>query len=228
MPTSLSATVQWIDLPGVNAYIVDDEGTRTLVDAGMPWHRRRLGHEIAAALGSVGDVDRILITHFDPDHVGALGRIDHLDAPIHVGEIDAPYLTGDRRPSWTDRKGALQRALEFWRRRPENPIEAVADGDTIGSFTAYHTPGHTSGHTVFVSEGLGVAVLGDLVYEIAGELRPPRAALSEDPGTARRSVIDLAERVPDFEVAAVGHGTPFKRDGSKRLGAAADRLRSLA
>lgn len=221
MVTTLTDDVWWVDLQGTNAFLVDD-GALTLVDAGMPWHSSRLARAISQ-VGSVGDIERVLVTHFDIDHVGGLGRLGGLDATVHVGVEDAPYLRSEERPPWGNRKGLLQRALDVTRTTPDLPVEPVEDGDTVGSFTAYRTPGHTPGHTAFVSEDLSVGLLGDLVVESGGRYELPAWYLNYDQSRARDSLVDFADRAPDFAVACQGHGTPFVDRGSGRVTDAAQR-----
>jgi glyoxylase-like metal-dependent hydrolase (beta-lactamase superfamily II) len=98
--------------------------------------------------------------------VGALGRLDGLDATVYVREPDASYLTGSARPPWDNGKGALQRALDIFGSTPSLPVETVEDGDTVGPFTAYATPGHSPGRTAFVSEAHDVGFLCDILSKL--------------------------------------------------------------
>jgi glyoxylase-like metal-dependent hydrolase (beta-lactamase superfamily II) len=93
----------------------------------------------------------------------------------------------------------------------------VADGETVGSFTAYHTPGHTPGHVAYVSEELDVALLGDLVRERRGALVHSPWLMSYDAEAVRRSVRRLVERGPAFSAACLGHGHPLREGGSAAL-----------
>lgn len=224
MGSKLREQVWWIDLVGVNAYLVDDGGTITLVDAGSPWDRRKVQRAITEVAGSVSAVDRILLTHYDIDHVGTLGRLEALDAPIYVGRADQPYLTGEKKPSWRIQKEAFQRAVDWLRKPPSLPVKPVDDGDEIGSFTAYHAPGHTPGHTVFVSEALSVGFLGDLVRESGGKYVVPPRVICHDYEQIKRDILRLAEELPEFEAGCQGHGVPFKEHGWDRLVECASRV----
>ncbi|WP_327053230.1 MBL fold metallo-hydrolase [Halomicrococcus gelatinilyticus] len=224
MATELAAGVWWLDLGNVNCYLADDDDTLTLVDAGTPFDRRDVTTGVRDAGYGVSDIERVLVTHYDFDHVGALARLPDLDATVHVGDPDAAFLTGERRPDWHNHKGALQRATGPLLSTPDLPVEVVADGDEVGSFTAYHAPGHTPGHVVYVSEALDVAFLGDLVRERDGELAASPWVVSYDTDAVTESVRSLADRLPAFSVAAMGHGVPFVRDGSERLADLAARL----
>jgi glyoxylase-like metal-dependent hydrolase (beta-lactamase superfamily II) len=224
MVTELADGVWWYDFRGVNAYLVDDGGTLTLVDSGTPLARRRLILGLDEAGYDPSDVDRVLLTHYDPDHVGGIGRLDWLDTTVYVGSLDRPLVTGEQRPSVRSRKGLVQRFSGPLLSAPSADVEAVEDGDTVGSFTVYHTPGHTRGHVCYISESLSVAFLGDLVREEDGRLEPSPWVLSEDRTQVEESIRRLAEEAPPFEVAAMGHGVPFVENGSERLAELVDRL----
>jgi len=222
MVTELADGVWWIDLPSVNAYLVDDAGTLTLVDAGLPGDDGRLIRALGETNHSLTDVERVLVTHYDIDHVGTLGKLG-LDAEVYAGREDAAFLAGERSPPATNHKGLFQRATGIL--APTYPdVTPIDDGETVGSFTAYHTPGHTPGHTAYVSEALPVAFLGDLVREVDGDLEPAPWVISYDTGEVAESIRRLVDADLAFEVAAMGHGIPFVRDGSELLEALTDRL----
>ncbi len=210
-----SATAWQLDLIGVNAFLVAD-GTVTLVDTGTPWGVSRLVREIERTGHAVSDIDRVLLTHYDIDHVGGLGGLD-LDVPVYLGMPDRGFLTGRERPSLSTPKGVLHRVVGPFLRDRDRVIETVEDGDEIGSFTAYHTPGHTPGHMAYLSESLSIGFLGDLVIERKGELVPSPWYLSYDADQVADSIHDLADRQPPVETVGVGHGVPFLKNGSVRL-----------
>lgn len=222
MVTRLAPNVWWIDLTGVNAYVVNDGGTLTLVDTGFPWQAGRVAKAITSVGDALGDVDRVLLTHFDFDHVGGLGKLDAIDAPVYIGRTDKPHLTGEDRPSILSPKGLFQRATDVWRPASSLPVEAVDDGDEIGSFTAYSAPGHTPGHTVYVSTELSAAMLGDAVREADGDLEVPPWFICESYTQTKETVRELSATLPAFDIACPGHGVPFSEAGSDRLRACAE------
>ena len=101
-----------LDLGMVNAYLVDT-GETTLVDAGTPNAVEDLRGELDEAGYHARDIDRVLITHFDLDHVGTLAHMT-FDCPIYAMEPDASYLDGTRKPPLSNHKGVLQRLTDFW------------------------------------------------------------------------------------------------------------------
>jgi glyoxylase-like metal-dependent hydrolase (beta-lactamase superfamily II) len=98
----------------------------------------------------------------------------------------------------------------------------VEDGDQIGKFGAFHTPGHNPGHTVYVHEELGAAFLGDLVWSEDGKLTIPIWFDSYDMDEVRESVRWFAAESPPFEVACVAHGGPMVEGGHGALQELAD------
>jgi len=238
MVTELGPGVWWLDLGSVNAYLVDDSGTQrsemrddgengaseggsdegglTLIDAGTPRDAGAIARGISDAGHAVGDVERVLVTHYDLDHVGALSRLRGLDCPVSVGAADAGLLRGEH-PNWANRKGALQFVTDPLVGEPDLDIEPIEDGTRIGGFRAYHTPGHTPGHVTYVNEARSAAFLGDLVMEKDGRLRPSPWFISYDTGEVAGSIAALANRAGEFEICGMGHGVPFVRGGSDRL-----------
>lgn len=205
-------------LPAVNAYLLDD-GDLTLVDAGMPMDASRIHGYVDATGHSLADVDRVLLTHYDFDHVGGLASLSTLglDAPVYVADPDAEYLTGEARPPVGNRKGLFQRVVGLLLTKPDLPVTRVEDGDTIGSFTAFRTPGHTPGHTSYVHEDYRVAFLGDMVRTEGGALHPSPRRFTYDVERNRRSIREFTERVPPFDVGVVGHGDPLLERGREKL-----------
>lgn len=72
--TPLAEGVWWVRLRGaepggVNAYLVNDRGTLTLVDAGIPWDAPRLKEGLACIGATVSDVDRVLVTHYQFERI---------------------------------------------------------------------------------------------------------------------------------------------------------------
>ncbi|WP_227357006.1 MBL fold metallo-hydrolase [Haladaptatus salinisoli] len=211
-----------VPVVGANAFLVDD-GEVTLVDAGLP--RRGLRRELRDAGYGPGAVDRALVTHYDVDHVGGLGDLPDLDAPVFVGERDAALLSGAYDPPLFHHKGAFHRLSRALVPIPAHlDVRPLEDGARVGGFTAYHTPGHNPGHTAYVHDDLGVGLLGDLAWERGGALTPPKWWDSYDTREIRRSIRRFARSVPSVEVLCMGHGTPIRAGGSEALSALASRV----
>ena len=224
MATEIADGVWRFDCRGVNAYLVFDD-VPTLVDAGTPWDEAAIRRGLDEAGIGVSEVGRVLLTHYDLDHVGTLASLaPELDAPVRAYGFDAQLLRGARSPPIRNHKGLIQRLGGLVTDSADLDVVGVRDGEAVGSFTAYHTPGHTPGHVAYVSEDLGVALLGDLVSASDGGLEPSGWLISYDTGEVATSVRGLAERAPPFEVACIGHGDPITSGGSDALAALARRI----
>ncbi|MFQ3285297.1 MAG: glyoxylase-like metal-dependent hydrolase (beta-lactamase superfamily II) [Natronomonas sp.] len=205
--------VAWPEPIGANAYLVDD-GEVTLIDAGPPLPRRSLDGEIRAAGYALGDIDRVLLTHYDIDHVGGLARVD-LCVPIYIGALDRRLVRRSWSPPWTHHKGAFHRLVRRVYSLSGADLRGVTDGDRIGGFLAFHTPGHNPGHTVYLHADSEAAMLGDLVWNTAEGFVVPPWVDSYDPGRIVDSVARIAEQ--RFEAACVGHGPPLAGGGREAL-----------
>lgn len=216
-----------------NAYLIDDaiepetgergEGDVTLVDSGLRYSRRSLRGELDDAGYAPNDIDRVLLTHYDLDHTGGLDTVS-LDCPVYLGERDIALIEGRWSIPVTHHKGLFHRfARRVFPLPDDTDLRSVSDTDRIGRFTAYHTPGHNPGHTVYIHDA-GVGFLGDLVWESDGELTTPFWGDSYDMRRLRENVIDLAGRCPPFDLACMGHGEPLVKNGSEQLQTLADQL----
>lgn len=205
--------VAWPEPIGANAYLVDD-GDVTLVDAGLPIPRRSLAGELEAAGYASEDLDRVLLTHYDVDHVGGLSRLD-VDVPVYLGVDDVGLVRRSWSPPVLHHKGAFHRLARRFFTLGSRDLRPIEDGDHLGGFRAIHTPGHNPGHTVFLHDGTGVAFLGDLAWEADGRLVSPPWLDSYDTDVLAESI----ERVADesFDHACVGHGEPVSPGGDAAL-----------
>ena len=98
MLTELRDGVWWYECKGVNAYLLaDDDDGLTVVDTGTPFDAARVEGAVDAAGYDLEAVSRVLLTHYDFDHVGSAAELT-VDALVHVGGEDADLVTGERRP----------------------------------------------------------------------------------------------------------------------------------
>ncbi|WP_284009352.1 MBL fold metallo-hydrolase [Haloarcula pelagica] len=207
-----------------NAYLVDERrldgpgDALTLVDTGLWWNEPTIVDELGGLGVGPADLDRVLLTHYDLDHVGGLNRlVPEFDGPVGVGSDDLALLAGRTDPELFHHKGLFHRASRRLFSLPDLDIEGVDDGQTVGGFTVYHTPGHNPGHVVYHHDATSTMFLGDLVWGEDGGLTTPFWGDSYDMAQLRESVGDLARTVPEFDVAAMGHGTPVTTDGGGAL-----------
>jgi glyoxylase-like metal-dependent hydrolase (beta-lactamase superfamily II) len=118
---------------GTNTYLFEDSDGMVVVDPGP----EDPGHVDAIMAATGGEIVRILLTHAHRDHLGALA-----DLKARTGARVASFHAS------TDPAYA--------------PNIGLVDGDTIGSLTAVHTPGHAMDHICFARAD-GILFSGDHV-----------------------------------------------------------------
>lgn len=228
MSEELASGVWAISCRGVHAYLVEDGESLVLVDAGTPWDADAVREGVMDAGFALADVDRVLVTHYDLDHVGALAALDEdLSATVYASDADGRILTAERKPPLRGLKAVLTRFVTIpLVERPSLEVRFVGEGDTVGSFETFETPGHTPGHLCYVSEELGVGLLGDLVRGNAdGTLGRVPWVVDGNRRRAGESIREFDERTPAFEVACMGHGDPLPEGGRDAVRALAAELR---
>jgi glyoxylase-like metal-dependent hydrolase (beta-lactamase superfamily II) len=171
-------------LRAVNIYAIRDGDGLVMIDSGWALAEARdLLEQAVKALGaSLADIRRFLVTHVHRDHYTmAVAIRREFGTRVALGAGEAGTLRVVQRPEDHGallrplrRGGAADLAREFARlpedHRPEDwadPdewIEAPADISLVsGTLRAYHTPGHTRGHVVFVDAGRDMMFAGDHV-----------------------------------------------------------------
>lgn len=108
------------------------------------------------------EIEKILITHGHADHAGAADELrERLGVPIEGPHIDDKFWIDDIPTSSAKYGFAGGRAFESDR--------WLVGGDrvTVGevTFDVYHCPGHTPGHVVFHQPDVGVAFVGDVLFQ---------------------------------------------------------------
>jgi len=193
-----------------------------LVDAGFAGQLPLFKEAIAQAGHGIGNVEGILVTHHDRDHIGALPKFadllgDRLQVLAHKaerayvdgevrfdkkaapGEGDIPVPPGERPSS---RRGTC--VLQDGERLPE-----------FGGIVVVHTPGHTPGHACYYLEKSRILVVGDALNAVEGELSGPNPIHTHDLDLALRSL----ERLGRYPVRGVAcyHGGYVEGDPQERI-----------
>ncbi len=212
-----------------SAYLLADRGV--VIDPGPPTDRAWADLEVGLDRTglTVEDLEYVLVTHWHADHAGLAPRLAEVaDATLAMGADDAP-LIGEY---GTERRRRLERdaaTLADWG-VPEEAIEAVTsgdapspipdrfpvepleDGDAVGGLEALATPGHTVGHTSFVTDDaviVGDAVLPTYTPNVGGSDTRTRG---DDPLGTFLETGDRLEALAETHTLLPGHGTRLDAD----------------
>ncbi len=190
----------------------DDDGSVTLVDAGL----RGATGGLVRALASIGkeprDVRRILLTHAHFDHTGGAARLRaKTGARVHVHESDVDFVRLGRRPPVSAGRPLARVLAHATMAPPRCPVDVTfAEGDVIpvaGGIRVLHTPGHTPGHASFLHQRSGVLVTGDALFNFFDRIAYSFALFCSDFRMSEETADRLAE--VEYEVAAFTHGPPI-------------------
>jgi glyoxylase-like metal-dependent hydrolase (beta-lactamase superfamily II) len=209
----------------VGWYVLDVDGSLTVVDCGFAGYFDQLGAGLAELGRPLDAVAAVVLTHYHSDHVGSAERIrTEAGAAVFAPQRDTAGVQGGRVPL----PGGM--AANLWRPRmmrymahalrnggakvtPVRDVKSYGDREVLdvpGALRAVHTPGHTAGHCALLSEDAGVLFAGDSLATVSfldGRLGPQLVAFNEDATAARQSLWRLEEL--SASVVVVGHGRPF-------------------
>jgi hydroxyacylglutathione hydrolase len=218
--TEILKGVHYVDGSNANSYLVEeDDGTFTLVDAGMQADGKRILEFITSKLNrKPSDVKTIVVTHCHVDHVRGLGALKAATGgSVAVHEADADFVSGKARyPSPGGAMGfAFRMVSPIFRTTPVEPDQRLKEGDAIGRFVVIHTPGHTPGSISLFDGQSKVLFVGDTARFLKGKLEGPPPQFTPRMDQARASIERLSAF--DFEVMLSGHGEPLISSEAPRM-----------
>lgn len=193
-----------------NVFLIKDAGaTWTMIDAGLPGASPRVEAYLKAHRIEPRSIQRILLTHLHRDHTGGLkAAVALTGAKTYAHWIEAGFLAGH--PPY-DGPGAP----------PTEPIavdEILKDGDPVdagGGLIAYHTPGHTAGHTAYYQPERRILFSGDLFFGLPNGLSLTLPEYTLHTGTAQVS----ARRVGALTIESLMtyHGGPYAKGAAAHV-----------
>lgn len=225
----------------VNWYLVEEGGRVTVVDAAVPGYREQLGAGLARLGRSESDIAAVVLTHGHADHTGVAESLrGELGVPVYVHEADEELARTAKSFGKRDKSTLpyLRHPMAwrlFWelgsnggmKPRPIAEVETFADGDELdvpGRLRVIHTPGHTDGECVLVSNGTmfggdAICELNPLTGSRGAQLLP--SAFNRDSQQALRSLDKLGGA--GARLILPGHGDPIREpqtalDAAKRRG----------
>lgn len=194
-----------------NCYIAaaKDGTTAVLIDAGQD-----ADQVIPERLTGLGvTLEAILLTHGHLDHIwGAAAIADAAGVPTYIHPADRFMVD--------DPGAALGRmGLDKFEIAVPADVRDLADGDAFDfgglKIETKHTPGHTPGHCVFVTDG--IVFSGDLIFAGSiGRTDLPGGSFEQLMESIRREILPLDDEVvilsghgPETSVGAERRSNPF-------------------
>lgn len=165
----------------VHVYIVKND-IITLIDAGV--HTEEAWQAFNEQLKNIGltpkDIDQVVLTHHHPDHIGLVGRLNHVQN-IYGHSLVHKWLTRDEMyldhyiqffndlyTKWgvPDQFQDIERALDYTLAfsTPSALTRYLNEGDQIPGlegFLTLETPGHAESHLSFYNQDTNVLLAGD-------------------------------------------------------------------
>lgn len=193
----------------------------SLIDTGGPGSASRVLRYIRRLERDPRDLSRIMLTHVDLDHIGALAALveatgarvyAHPEALRRIVAGDVP--AGER--GWRSSLARLRRLFS-----PTGPIaggEPLADGmvlPVLGGVEAIFTGGHSPDHVVYFLPRSRLLWSGDLLQVSRSHLE----ALPGPTALEREQTVAALRRLADLDPLVVlpGHGPAFRDNIALRL-----------
>ncbi len=205
----------------VNVYLIVDADGLTLIDTGLSNHAKKVLKYIADLGRKPNDLRRIIITHADSDHFGALAELKAASqARVLASSIEANAIEAGRASRPLKARG-LQKALlsligPLFRAKPAVVDERVSDGDelpVLGGLRVIETRGHTPGHISLYSPSHQILFGGDSMVSEDGHLRESRGMNTWDETQAKTAA--RIQAALGAHIVCVGHGPVVMNAGGK-------------
>jgi glyoxylase-like metal-dependent hydrolase (beta-lactamase superfamily II) len=190
----------------ISAFLVEQDGERTLIDTGAGTLFGPTAGHIPALLRAIGvepgSIARVALTHIHSDHAAgvldAAGRPAYPNSELVIAEAEAAYWRHPAPGDASDAMAALARAMTA---AYGERLRLLPPGEVARGIALVPLPGHTPGHSGYriTSGDDALLIWGDVVHVPGIQLAHPEAgvAFDVDPVLARQTrarVLDMAAR----------------------------------
>ena len=202
---------------GVNSYVIKTDTGFVMIDTGFHSKRKELEMALENIGCKPGNLNLIIITHGDLDHIGNCAFLQNkfrAITAIHRGELESVVnsnmtLNRKKKPAFAAKLllsffGTIYKADRF------HPDIFVNDGDNLSNYgldaVVFHMPGHSKG-SIGILTADGNLFCGDLLLNINN---PSPTDLLDDSADLENSIKKL--RNLSFHTIYPGHGKSFLRE----------------
>jgi glyoxylase-like metal-dependent hydrolase (beta-lactamase superfamily II) len=201
-------------VPGVaaNTYVIANTDGLTLIDAGLPRSHARILRYVEELGGTARDIQRILITHADWDHIGGLAALHEASgARTYASRIEAEAMAAGRpsRPTRMPASASVGRRLMrlLFKPRPFEVDEILMEAQVLpvlGGLRVIDTAGHSPGHISFFAPSSGILFCGDSMVTDEHGIHGSRPIFTWDAAMAQQAVKKQAAL--SARIVCSGHG----------------------
>jgi glyoxylase-like metal-dependent hydrolase (beta-lactamase superfamily II) len=194
-----------------NLYLIDsDDAGLILIDAGMPGARKPVRSALRALSKQLSDIQHILVTHADPDHIGSLAGIKaESGATVYAGQQAKGHVENHTLPPHVPplMKPFLWPIMPFIKTTTvEVVVETGTRLDLAGGIVCIATPGHSPDHFAYYWEPERALFAGDLFFRL-GKLGLTPGVMAWDTAASKASAAEVLGLEPRF--IFTGHGSPL-------------------
>lgn len=179
-----------------NCYLIEEPDGLTLIDTGMPGAEKKVLALIARLGRTPAELSRILITHGDGDHIGALNVLMAVSgATVSASEHEANAIRQGIPSRPLSPQGAGQKLVyallgNFIKPQPAVVDEILTPGQTLPileGLQVLDTCGHTPGHLSYYLPEKRILFAGDSIKGSAARPLPSSGANNWDSVLSQRS-----------------------------------------
>ena len=211
----------------IHPVVLKDNNEMILVDCGYIGFMPIIEDAIRSENLDCNQLTKIIITHHDHDHMGALAdfKQKYPNVKIVASEIEAPYIEGEKKSLRLEQAEALQNTLieeqkSFGKAfceilksvKPAKVDLLVHDGDVMdwcGGCEIVGTPGHTPGHISLYVRNKKTLITGDAVALENNQLVIANPQFTLDMENTNKSISKILGY--DVDTYICYHGGVFKQ-----------------
>lgn len=211
----------------IHPVILKDDNEMILVDCGYTGFLSVLEEAIKEENLDCNQLTKILITHHDHDHMGALAAFKekYPNIKIVASEIEAPYISGEKKSMRLEQAEELLKTLSDEQKpfgkafceilksvKPAKVDILVHDGDILdwlGGCEIVGTPGHTPGHISLYLRNKKTLITGDAAVLENNQFAIANPQFTLDMENAKKSITKILSY--DAETFILYHGGIYKR-----------------